>query len=120
MTGAVAGQRPQVDLPPVEQRGEHVAGRDHADDIVDRAFGHRQPAVRRFGQRRADLLAAAVDVDPVDLGARRHHLAHRPVGEADDARDDRPLAFLEHAGGLRLGDDQVQLLGGHHILALRG
>ena len=52
---------------------------------------------------------AAVDVDPVDLGARGHHFAHRAVGEPDDARDDRPLAFLEDAGGLRFGDDQVQV-----------
>ena len=70
---------------------------------------HRQAAVRRRGQLGADFLAAAADVDPVDVGARGHDLAHRAVGEADDARDDRALAFLEHARGLRLGDDQVQV-----------
>ena len=112
----LAGKLLEVDLAPFEQGGEHVAGKHHADDIVDRAFGNGQPAVGRFGERRADLLAAAIDVDPVDVGARGHHLAHRAVGQADDARDDRPLAFLEHAGGLRFGDDQVQFFGGHDIL----
>ena len=52
-------------------------------------------------------------MDPVDVGARSHHLADRPVGEPDDARDDRPLALLDHSGMMGLGDDQVELLGGH-------
>ena len=55
-------------------------------------------------------------VDPVDLGPGCHHLAHRPVGEADDAGDHRPLVLLEHARVLRLGDDQVQFLGGDVVL----
>ena len=69
-----------------------------------------------FAQRAADLVAGGVDVDPVDLGPRGHHFAHRPVGQPHDARDHRALAFLEHAGGLRFGDDQVQFLGGHRVL----
>ena len=76
------------------------------------AFGDRQPAVRRFAQPLGDRRGIGVDIEPVDVGARRHHLAGRPVGEADDAGDDRAFAFLEHAGMVRLGDDEVQLLGG--------
>ena len=45
------------------------------------------PAVRRLDQLAARIVAViGVDVDPVDLGARRHHLAGRPVGEPDHAR----------------------------------
>ena len=40
----------------------------------------------------------------------------RPVGEPDDAGDRSPLIFLEHAGAVRLGDDEVELLGGDLIL----
>ena len=73
----------------------------------------------RLDQRlRRIVVRVGVDVDPVDLGARRHHLARRPVGEPHDARDDRPLIFLEHAGAVRLGDDEVQLLGGDLVVAV--
>ena len=56
MTGAVAAQSLQDRASaPSSSAGEHVAGLDDADDIVDRAVGDRNPAVRRFEQRRADF-----------------------------------------------------------------
>ena len=54
--------------------------------------------------------------DPVDILTRRHHLAHRPVGQTHDARDDRAFAFLDHPRLRRFGDDQVQFLGGDPVL----
>ena len=71
--------------------------------------------MRAFEQRLPDLLGRRVHVDPVDLGPWSHHLAHRSVGEADDARDHRSLILLEHARGLRLGDHQVKFLRGHLV-----
>ena len=108
-------QRAQIERPPLDEGGDDVARLDDADQLVDRAFRHRQPAVRGVEQRPADRLRVGVDVDPVDVGARRHHLAGRPVGEPDHAGDDRPLALLDHAGAGRLGDDEMQLLGGHLV-----
>ena len=52
-----------------------------------------------------------VDVDPVDLRPRRHHLAHRAIGKADDTRYDGALAFLDDARFRRFGKDQVEFFG---------
>ena len=71
--------------------------------------------MRDFLQGFADLIGSRGDVDPFDLGARSHHLAHRPVCEPDDTGDDRPFAFLEHARRLRLSDDEVELFGRHVV-----
>ena len=61
-----------------------------------RATGSRR--VRRSPAACARMPASSsVDVEPVDLGPRRHHLAHRPVGQPHDARDDRALMLLDHA-----------------------
>ncbi len=56
-----------------------------------------------------------MNIDPVDVGPGSHDFAHRPVGQPHDARNNCALAFLEHAGGLRFGDDQMQFLGGNGI-----
>ncbi len=72
----------------------------------------------RLGQLGADLVLAARDIDPVDLGARRHHFAHGPVGEPHDAGDDRALLFLDDAVARRLRDDELQFLGGHMLARL--
>ena len=99
-----------------EQRGHDVARLDDADNVLHRSAPDRQTGVRRFQQLGANRRLVGGQVDPVDVHALRHHLAHRPVGQAHDARNDRPLAFLDHARPARLGDDQVQLLGGDVIL----
>ena len=99
-----------------EQRRGNVARLHHANNVVDRPARHRQAAVWRFDQLVAYPLRVERYVDPVDVLARRHHLAHRAVGEAHDARNDRALAFLDQPRFRRLGDDQVQLLGGHPVL----
>ena len=106
------GQRAKVERTPVELGQQQIPRGHHADNLLDRSFGDRQPAVRRIGQRRADLFGIGVGIEPVDLGPRSHHFAHRPIGQPDHARDDRPLALLEHARAMRFGDHQVQFLGG--------
>ena len=114
MTGAFRHSSPQVDRPSVQRGREHVAGLDDADDIVDRAVSHGNAAVRRVRASAAAISSRRrVNIDPVDFGSRSHDLADRPVGQADDAGNDRAFVFLENAGSLRFGDDQVQLFGGH-------
>ena len=105
----------QVERLALEQRRGDVARLHDTDDIVDRPARDGQTAVRRFDQLVAHAARVERDIDPVDILARRHHLAHRPVGKAHDARDDRAFAFLDHPRFRRLGDDQVQFLGGHAI-----
>ena len=58
----------------------------------------------------ANFIGRRSDIDPVDFGPRRHHLAHRPVGEPHDARNHRPFVLLQDPGRLRFRDDEVQLL----------
>ena len=63
----------------------------------------------------ANFVLGGVRSIQFDVGPRSHHLAHRAVGEADNAGNDRSLALFEHARSLRLGDDQVKLLGSDRV-----
>ncbi len=80
-----AHQRPQVKPFSTEQRRHDVARLHHPDNILDRSTPHRQTGVRCFEQPRADGLLIRADVDPVDVHARRHDFAHRPVGQPHHA-----------------------------------
>jgi hypothetical protein len=66
---------------------------------------------------RADFRLARGDIEPVELGPGSHQLAHRAVGQAHHAREDRPLLLLDHPRVGRLGEQHVQLLGGEAVVA---
>ncbi len=75
-----------------------LAGADHRDDLG-----------RRVGK-----------IDQIDVEARRHHLAHRPVAQPHHAGDHVALAGLEHAGVFGFRDDRTDFLVGHALFALGG
>ena len=117
MTGAERASSRKVEFAAVEQGVEQVARPDHADDVVGRALGDRDSAVRDFLQSAFASSSSEALTSIQSTSVRgRHDLAHRPVGKADDAGDDRALAFLEDARRLGLGDDEVQFLRGHGVL----
>jgi hypothetical protein len=66
---------------------------------------------------RANLGVVGGEVEPVELGARGHQLAHRAVGQAHHAREDRALLLLDHPRMGRLGEQHVQLFGGEVVVA---
>src|SRR3546814_15320199 len=73
----------------------NVARLNDADDIFDGPFSDRQSGMGAFEQAGANGVCICVCVNPVDFGARRHDSARRPVGQSDDAGNDRALAFFE-------------------------
>ena len=115
--GSAADEAAQVDAFAAKQGDGDVACLHHADQFFDRARADWQAGVRRGDEPFANGIGISVGVDPVDFGARRHDFTHRPVGEADDARDDGALAFLDDARATGFGDDEVQFLRRHLILA---
>ena len=116
--GCLPHQRAKVERFALEQRHRDIARLYHPDDGVDRSFGDRQATVRGLHQRRTEAGIVERRVDPFDIGARRHHLAHRSVGEPHHARDDRAFMLLDHTRFARFGDDQVQFLGRDMFFAL--
>ena len=116
------GSRPQqpaqVQRFAAEQSDGDIARLHDADHRIDRSFCHRKAAVRHAEQGGADTVLLQTDIDPFDIGARRHHLAHRAVGEPHHAGNDRTFMLLDHAGLACLGDDQVQFFRRYVILGL--
>ena len=55
-------------------------------------------------------LRRIVQIDLVDLRARRHDRADRPVAEPHDARDHLFLARLQHARVLGFADEVMDLV----------
>jgi hypothetical protein len=74
----------------------------------------------RREQAHADLRLVSVEVDPVDVRARRHDALHGAVAEAQHPGDHLALVGLDHARGLCLGHDGADLLLGHRALAFGG
>ena len=101
-----------------EHGGEDVAGLDDADHVVDRAFADRQPRMLRFHQHLLGRRLVPFEVQPVDLGARRHDGAHGAVAEPHDAGDHAALVGFDGAVMLGLGDQHLDLLVGDLFLAL--
>ena len=69
-------------------------------------------------QQLAERRRLGLEVDPVDLGARRHHRAHGAVAEPHDAGDHAALVRFDGAVMLGLGDQHLDLLVGDALLAL--
>jgi hypothetical protein len=64
---------------------EEIECVEHADDLVEGAAEHRDPAVAALGKHHANVLQRGVLLDRDDVGARGHDLAHRAHGERHDA-----------------------------------
>ncbi len=88
---------------------------DHADDVVRVAARHRQARVLGRQKRLADVRLVLVEVQPVDLRARRQQAPHRAVAEPEHARDHAALVRLDDAGRFRLRHDGADLLVGHDV-----
>ena len=109
-------QRAQVDLPAGEQAGDDVARLDDADQPVDRAFGDRDAVVRAPRSACWRIVAGSASTSIQSTSVRGVITSRVGRSASRTTRgDDRPLAFLEHAGGRRLGDDQMEILGGDVI-----
>jgi hypothetical protein len=68
-----------------------------ADDGVDRAADDRDAGVLRLDEEIEEDRERRSGVDPDDVGARRHDLAHARVAEVDDRKQQLLLVLLEDA-----------------------
>ena len=96
---------------------QDIAHLDHAQHPVGRPFGHGQQRVRAGVEHRAHCRLVRSDIDPVDLGARRHQLAHRALGQPHHALQHLVLFMLDHPAARGLGKQHVQFFGGNRALA---
>ena len=87
---------------------EEIEGVQHPDDLVERAAVHRDAAVPALREHRADVLQRRVLLDRDDVGARRHHLAHRPTRERHHAADHHQLVVGAQADRGALAPDRAR------------
>ena len=112
----VADEGPDVELLARHAGVEQLLGLHDAEHLVGIAVVNRQARMRALRDRRADLLRRAREIDHVDVPARRHHGAHRPIAEPHHAGDHLLLAGLEHAGAFRFRDQGLDFLLGDPFL----
>ena len=93
-------------------RGHNIARLNHTANVVDRIFGHRKTAVRRPDQHPVNFPGRRIDVEPVNLGPRRHHFADRTVGHPHDTGHDGAFMLFDHAGTRGFGKHHLQFIGG--------
>ena len=79
---------------------------------------HREAGAGRPLQRKPDFVLRVVEVDPVHVGARRHHACHGPVTQAQHARDHLPLVRFNDARCLRFGHQGLDVLFGDRSIRL--
>jgi len=102
----------------VQEGSQEIAYLHHADQFVGAGFADRKPRMARGDQLLLYLGVGVVEIEPVDLGARRHERPRGPVAEAEHRRDHLLLVRLDHAGGLRFGDKRFDFLIGDRVLRL--
>ena len=84
-----------VDLRPVECRVEQLLGVDHAAEVVEVLIGDGEYVVRLCADD-AQLFGAGLrEVDPGDLGARRHERRGGLIAHVEDAVDHVLLGFFK-------------------------
>ena len=101
--------RPEVERASGQRRGIEVLDLDDADHMLRAALDHGKARIVAVVDLAAVLLLAVGEVEPFDLGARRHHRADATVAEAEHHLHDRRLGRLEMPGGRGLAQHQGDL-----------
>ena len=90
------GERAGVLRQPRRPEGrEDVLDVDDADRLLDASLDERDPGVLRPLEEPGDLREGRVRLRDDHVGARRHHLADRPVAEVDGSGDELLVVLLE-------------------------
>ena len=105
-----AQRRTQVERGAVQQGGKHLARVNDTDLVFDAAIADGQTRMLCGKQTLATGFLIGLHVQPIDLRARRHYAAHRPVAQAHHARDHAPLVGFQHAGTFGFRDKHLDLL----------
>jgi hypothetical protein len=74
--------------------------------------------MRRGDQSLLDEGFGRGDVDPVDVGARRHKADHRSVRQAHDTRNEFSLTALKHPCCFRLGNQGLDFFVSDSVFCL--
>ena len=84
----------EVDL--LAPRGvENLAHVQDADGVVEPALADDEPRVVRGRERRTHVLDVVLQVDVLDLPARRHRVVHRHVLELEEVEEDRAVLLRD-------------------------
>ena len=81
----------------------------HADDLVERAAVHRNPAVAALGEHHPDVIQRRVLLHRHELGARGHDLAHRPYAERHHPAHHHQLVVGPEADRGALAPDRAEV-----------
>ena len=81
-------------------------------------MAHHELRVRVRGEELAQLLFGRVDVDPFDVGTRRHDRGDALIAELEDALDDVLFGGADRAGLRALADERLDLVFGEVRLGL--
>ena len=87
---------------------QYPAHMQHAEQIVGRALLHHQPRVMAGGNLLAQPFGVVLDVDRLDLVARRHHVIHRDVFQFQQIHQYPAVLARQSAG--RFQHDGAQFL----------
>src|SRR6266545_7297530 len=91
-----------------------------ADHVVERVFIDNDPVVRTRERGTEGLLERRVDLDAIDLGARRHQLASRDLAKSKGSTGNARLNLVHDASFLHASDQQTEFVDTvHHLVAAR-
>ena len=114
----LADHRHDVQLLTVQELIEQVLLAHLSQHVVDLAAADqdaREVTVADFAPQRRFVVAR---VDPVDVRARRHHRAHRAVGEAEHSLDHLVLLAMDLPYLRSFGDEHADLLFRHAFVGM--
>ena len=97
---------------------QQILGMHDAQHFVDAALAQQQTGMVARDDVFDGGVVGVVDVDPIDIGARRHDAADGVIGKVQHTFDHVALGLGEDAGLSTFGDHGLHFFFGHLILAL--
>src|SRR5437667_229613 len=89
---------------------QQILGLNDADDLMRAALHDRKTRMGAVADFAPVLLFRIVEVEPLDLGTRRHYGARSPVAKAQRHLDDSRLGLMDVAGRGPLAQHEADFL----------
>src|SRR5579883_620164 len=97
---------------------EHVSGVENTDNVINIVFVDRNARETALQGKVNGLIDVGIAFQRHHIDARDHHLAHRRIGELEDAADHLGLFLFKHALFFTHRDEQAQFFLGHEGAAM--
>src|SRR5580698_9613233 len=98
----------------IEQDPDHVLDMDEAEDVIERAFVHRNARALRGGEHGHGVFERGGGGESVNVGARDHHFASLDLAEFHRGLNKFYFGGGQKAAIARLLDHYLQCFGGTH------